>query len=186
MSVVKRRIISAIKNRDDIKSMRISLFKLLQTNNMENYAEICCSRIIQESENDDLESEGIEVYASIGPRQYEVLLTADGILESKNVLLDYIPEESLEDTFVLLCEERRIVMEVNSVAKRLRETKTIEIIKELFRMGIRRKEEYKDVCYYYLLEFFCRSYLWRIIKEIRNMAEEANKKKMLKSGSLNF
>ena len=77
-------------------------------------------------------------------------------------------------------------MEVNSVAKRLRETKTIEIIKELFRMGIRRKEEYKDVCYYYLLEFFCRSYLWRIIKEIRNMAEEANKKKMLKSGSLNF
>jgi len=176
MSELRERLPLAIKNRDDIKSQRLSVSKLLRLNDMENYIDVCCSRIVNEKESDDLEAQGIEVNMSMTLDQYDVLLTSDAVLENKEILLGYVPLEILKDAFTILCNEEWIDRKVNSIAEMLRNINMKDIVKGLLKMIVQRKEPYEGFWYYYCLELFCRSHLWNLIKRIREMKEDTYRK----------
>lgn len=177
MSELKERLLPAIKSRADVKSKRISVSKLLKMSGMENYFNVCCSRIIQESDTEELEAAGIEIDMGITLGQYDVHLNSNGFLKSKRVLLGYIPEKTLEDVFISLCYEEQITMQVNSLAQMLRNIKTGELIKGFLEMAVWHKKtcqnEYlEDTQRYYILELFYRSHLWQAVRKLHGAAAD--------------
>lgn len=175
MSELKERLLPAIKSRADVKSKRISVSKLLKMSGMENYFNVCCSRIIQEGDTEELEAAGIEIDMGITLGQYDVHLNSNGFLKSKRVLLGYIPEKILEDVFISLCYEEQITMQVNSLAQMLRNIKTGELIKGFLEMAVWHKKtcqnEYlEDTQRYYILELFYRSHLWQAVRKLHGAA----------------
>ncbi|RHN14536.1 hypothetical protein [Anaerobutyricum hallii] len=171
MSELKERLLPAIKSRADVKSKRISVSKLLKMSGMENYFNVCCSRIIQEGDTEELEAAGIEIDMGITSGQYDVHLNSNGFLKSKRVLLGYIPEKTLEDVFISLCYEEQITMQVNSLAQMLRNIKTGELIKGFLEMAVWHKKtcqnEYlENTQRYYILELFYRSHLWQAVRKL--------------------
>lgn len=181
MSELDKDLRSVMKNREDLKSKRVSVLKLLQAENMENYFNVCSSRIIQLTDLEDLEAAGIEVNIAAELDEYDILLTSDGFLESKEVLAGYIPEKTLKTAFKMLCNEEKVTMQVNSLGQMLRDTKTGDLIKGLFDMIVRHRVKYKseqleNVLKYYALELFYRSYFWKTIKKVQVAFIDASNK----------
>ena len=144
MSEIKAIIQSAIKARNNVRSRRVSVLKLLQSNNMENYFHVCCSRIINGADFEDLAAEGIEVVMSNGLDQYDINLTSDGMGKSRDILLGYIPGAVLADAFVMLCQEEAVTNEINAMAKELRNMSLIELINGFLKMSIRDRKKYQN------------------------------------------
>ena len=165
MSEIKAIIQSAIKARNDVRSRRVSVLKLLQSNNMESYFQVCCSRIINGADFADLAAEGIEV------------VMPAGMGKSRDILLGYIPGEKLADTFVMLCQEEAVTNEINAMAKELRNMSLIELINGFLKMSIRDRKKYQnengeELKQCYILEFLCRSYLWRCKKKVCEVSRD--------------
>lgn len=177
MSEIKAIIQSAIKARNDARSRRVSVLKLLQSNNMESYFHVCCSHIINGADFADLAAEGIEVVMPAGLDQYDINLTSDGMGKSRDILLGYIPGEKLADTFVMLCQEEAVTNEINAMAKELRNMSLIELINGFLKMSIRDRKKYQnengeELKQCYILEFLCRSYLWKCKKKVCEVSRD--------------
>lgn len=171
MSEIKAIIQSAIKARNDVRSRRVSVLKLLQSNNMENYFHVCCSRIIDGADFEDLAAEGIEVVMPTGLDQYDINLTSDGMGKSRDILLGYIPGEELAEAFVMLCKEEAVTNEINAMAKELRNMSLVELINGFLKMSIWDRKKYQnengeELKQCYILEFLCRSCLWKYKKKV--------------------
>ena len=144
---------------------------------MESYFQVCCSRIINGADFADLAAEGIEVVMPAGLDQYDIDLTSDGMGKSRDILLGYIPGEKLADTFVMLCQEEAVTNEINAMAKELRNMSLIELINGFLKMSIRDRKKYQnengeELKQYYILEFLCRSYLWRCKKKVCEVSRD--------------
>lgn len=175
MSELDKNLRSVMKNREDLESKRVSVLKLLQAENMESYFNVCSSRIIQLTDLEDLEAVGIEVNITVGLDEYDISLTSDGFLESKEVLAGYIPEKTLKTAFKMLCNEEKVTMQVNSLGQMLRDTKTVDLIKGLFNMTVWHRAKYtseqlETALKWYALELFYRSYFWQVVLVIRKTA----------------
>lgn len=176
MSELDKYLRLVIKNREDLESKRVSVLQLLQAENMENYFNVCGSRIIQLTDLEDLTAVGIEVNIAVaGLDQYDVLLTSNGFLESKEILSGYVPEKTLETVFEILCYKEQVTIQVNSMGQMLRNTKTVDLIKGIFNMTVWHREKCREqrsvnVPKWYVLELFYRSYFWQAILMIRKTA----------------
>ena len=98
-------------------------------------------------------------------------LTSKGLLECKEILLGYIPENVLEFAFEIACIDEQLTSQVNYLAQTLRNTKTRELIKYIFKAAIWHKETcrneyFEDVRHYYILELFYRSHLWQAVRKL--------------------
>ena len=174
---LRERMTLGIKNRKDMECRRLDVPSLLYCHGMENYTDVCCSRIINEAESDDLETQGIEMGVDLDSNRSTIQLTSKGVLKCKEILLGYLPEEVVVNVFEIICREEEVTKYINSAAGALRNMKTTYLMKELFKMIILRKEEgIEGIQDYYCLELFCRSHFWKAIKGIREMKDTVYKK----------
>lgn len=164
------RLLPAIKNRKDVDSKRVSVWGLFQVSNMETWYNVCCSRIIDEANEKAFDTGEIEGSMS-DTWDYQMQLTSNGLLEYKEILLGYIPENVLEFAFEIACMDEQLTSQVNYLAQTLRNTKTRELIKYIFKAAIWHKETchneyFEDVRHYYILELFYRSHLWQAVRKL--------------------
>lgn len=180
MTELKERMTLAIKNRKDMECRRLDVPSLLYCHGMENYTDVCCSRIINEAESDDLEvleAQGIEMGVDLASNRSTIQLTSMGVLECRDILFEYLPEEVVVNVFKIICREEEITKYINYAAGALRNMKTTYLIKELFKMIIlRKKDAVEGAQDYYCLELFYRSHFWKVIKGICEMKDTVYKK----------
>lgn len=117
------KLTQAIKSRNDIEPARISLRKLLASENMEHYLKLCSDRI---AENERIDGANTQINFADFP---DLLFNSDGLWDCRHILEDYLPADALMDAWQLLLDEERTNREVNSVAAAFRKMKLRDLLK---------------------------------------------------------
>lgn len=164
----KDRMIRAIRNREDLPPVQISLKKLLEKGGMGHYLNLCSDRL---AENEMIDGEDTEINFCDFP---DILFTSDGFFNCRRVLENYLPFDMLADTWQLLIEAERENREINRMAADFRKMKLLDLMKYYIKW---QSHETKDdsereakrlVCQWITWELWSRSLfsgIWRKAKE---------------------
>ena len=95
------RIITAIRSRKDLEPVKISLRKLLASGGMEHYLNLCSDRLA-----DELMIDGEDTAFNFADFP-DILFTSDGFFDCRHILENYLPLDTLADTWQLLRETER-------------------------------------------------------------------------------
>ncbi len=129
------RVLRAIKKREDLEAEKISVKKLLKTGGGGKWADLCCDRI---SENELLDGDEAAINFADFP---DIELTSKGLLQCKEILLSYVTEDLLTDSYRLLCSYEDLTQGANEYACMLRRMKNITLFKTYIELG---KKKYAD------------------------------------------
>lgn len=129
------KLTQAIKSRNDIEPARISLRKLLASDNMEHYLKLCSDRI---AENERIDGANTQINFADFP---DLLFNSDGLWDCRHILEDYLPADALMDAWQLLLDEERTNREVNSVAAAFRKMKWQDLLKYYIKWRARSRKE---------------------------------------------
>lgn len=117
------KMLIAIRNRKDLEPTLISLRKLLASENMEHYLNLCSDRL---AEGEKIDGQDTQINFADFP---DILFTSEGLFDCRHILENYLPIDSLIDTWQLLRDIERDKEEINSVAAAFREMKLRELWK---------------------------------------------------------
>lgn len=87
----KDRMIRAIRSRKDLEPTLISLRKLLASDNMEHYLNLCSDRLV-----DELMIDGEDTAFNFADYP-DILFTSDGLFRCRHILENYLPFNTLAD-----------------------------------------------------------------------------------------
>lgn len=151
------RVLRAIKKREDLEAEKISVKKLLKTGGVEKCTDLCCDRI---AENELLDGDEAAINFADFP---DIELTSRGLLQCKEILLSYVAEELLTDSYRLLCSYEDLTQVANEYACMLREMKNIALFKTYMEL---KKKKYADedgrIRRYILAEVWSRSVFMQV------------------------
>lgn len=121
----REKILMAIKSRKSLKGPYLSLGVILKEGGIETdgYLGMCAERI---AEAELIDWEDVQIDFTNFP---DLLLSADGVMECRDILKNYVSEKGLENVFVRMCLEESIRAEINMLAARLREARVPELIR---------------------------------------------------------
>lgn len=155
------RVLRAIKKREDLEAEKISVKKLLKIGGVENWTDLCCDRI---AENELLDGDEASINFADFP---DIELTSRGLLQCKEILLSYVTEDLLTDSYRLLCSYENLTQGANEYACMLREMKNITLFKTYIELG---KKKYADedgrIRKYILTEAWSRSVFMQMGKKV--------------------
>lgn len=151
------RVLEAIRNRADLETEKISVRKLLRQGGVEGWTDMCCDRIC-----DSVLLDGED--AVIGFVDFpDIELTSGGVLSCKEILLSYVSENLISDTFSLLCGYEELTRETNNYAAILRKMKLVDLWKTYRELGNRKYgDEDMRIRKYILAEVWNRSVFARV------------------------
>ncbi len=117
------KVLIAIRRRQDLEPVKISLKRLLANGGMEHYLNLCADRLAEE-----LKIDGEDTVFNFADFP-DVLFTSDGFFDCRHVLENYLPFDTLADTWQLLIEADRENTEINSTAAAFRKMKLRDLLK---------------------------------------------------------
>ena len=164
----KDRIITAIRSRKDLEPVKISLRKLLASGGMEHYLDLCSDRLA-----DELMIDGEETAFNFADFP-DILFTGDGFFDCRHILENYLPLDTLADTWQLLRETERKNREINRMAADFRKMKLLDLMKYYIKCHSYKTNDYSEqeakqlTCQWIATELWSRTFfsgIWRKSKE---------------------
>lgn len=164
----KDRMIRAIRNREDLPPVQISLKELLEKGGMGHYLNLCSDRLASELMVD---GEGTAFNFTDFP---DILFTSDGFFDCRHILENYLPFETLADAWQLLIKAERENSEINRMAADFRKMKLLDLIKYYIKWQSHKTKDDSEreakqlVCQWIAAELWSRSFfsgIWRKAKE---------------------
>ena len=93
----------------------------------------------------------------------DLLLSADGVRECRDILENYVTEDIVADAFEALCHEEAIRAEISILAARLREMGAVNLIKLYVKCGD------KQIRQFVAAEAYHRFFLSGILRKLRSL-----------------
>lgn len=164
----KDKTIAAIRSRRGIEPVKISLKKLLASGGMEHYLNLCSDRLASE-----LMVDGEDTAFNFTDFP-DILFTSDGFFDCRHILENYLPFDTLADTWQLLIKAERENSEINRMAADFRKMKLLDLMKYYIKWQSRKTKEDSEreakqlVCQWIAAELWSRSFfsiIWRKSKE---------------------
>lgn len=164
----KDKTLEAIRSRKDLEPVKISLRKLLASGGMEHYLNLCSDRLASE-----LMVDGEDTAFNFTDFP-DILFTSDGFFDCRHILENYLPFDTLADTWQLLIKAERENSEINRMAADFRKMKLLDLMKYYIKLQSRKTKEDSEreakqlVCQWIAAELWSRSFfssIWRKSKE---------------------
>lgn len=164
----KDKTLEAIRSRKDLEPVKISLRKLLASGGMEHYLNLCSDRLASE-----LMVDGEDTAFNFTDFP-DILFTSDGFFDCRHILENYLPFDTLADTWQLLIKAERENSEINRMAADFRKMKLLDLMKYYIKLQSRKTKEDSEreakqlVCQWIAAELWSRSFfsgIWRKLKE---------------------
>lgn len=164
----KDKTIAAIRSRRGLEPVKISLKKLLDSGGMEHYLNLCSDRLASE-----LMVDGEDTAFNFTDFP-DILFTSDGFFDCRHILENYLPFDTLADTWQLLIKAERENSEINRMAADFRKMKLLDLMKYYIKWQSRKTKEDSEreakqlVCQWIAAELWSRSFfsiIWRKSKE---------------------
>lgn len=164
----KDKTIAAIRSRRGIEPVKISLKKLLASGGMEHYLNLCSDRLASEL---IVDGEDTAFNFTDFP---DILFTSDGFFDCRHILENYLPFDTLADTWQLLIKAERENSEINRMAADFRKMKLLDLMKYYIKWQSRKTKDDSEqeakrlVCQWIAAELWSRSFfsgIWRESKE---------------------
>lgn len=164
----KDKTLEAIRSRKDLEPVKISLRKLLASGGMENYLNLCADKLA-----DELMIDGEDTAFNFADFP-DILFTSDGFFDCRHILENYLPFDTLADTWQLLIKAEQENSEINRMAADFRKMKLLDLMKYYIKW---QSHETKDdsereakrlVCQWIAAELWSRSFfsgIWRKARE---------------------
>lgn len=164
----KDKTIAAIRSRRGLEPVKISLKKLLASGGMEHYLNLCSDRLASE-----LMVDGEDTAFNFTDFP-DILFTSDGFFDCRHILENYLPFDTLADTWQLLIKAERENSEINRMAADFRKMKLLDLMKYYIKWQSRKTKDDSEqeakrlVCQWIAAELWSRSFfsgIWRKSKE---------------------
>ena len=164
----KDKTIAAIRSRRGLEPVKISLKKLLASGGMEHYLNLCSDRLASE-----LMVDGEDTAFNFTDFP-DILFTSDGFFDCRHILENYLPFDTLADTWQLLIKAERENSEINRMAADFRKMKLLDLMKYYIKWQSRKTKDDSEqeakqlVCQWIAAELWSRSFfssIWRKAKE---------------------
>lgn len=164
----KDKTIAAIRSRRGLEPVKISLKKLLDSGGMEHYLNLCSDRLASE-----LMVDGEDTAFNFTDFP-DILFTSDGFFDCRHILENYLPFDTLADTWQLLIKAERENSEINRMAADFRKMKLLDLMKYYIKWQSRKTKDDSEqeakrlVCQWIAAELWSRSFfsgIWRKSKE---------------------
>lgn len=164
----KDKTLAAIRSRRGLEPVKISLKKLLDSGGMEHYLNLCSDRLASE-----LMVDGEDTAFNFTDFP-DILFTSDGFFDCRHILENYLPFDTLADTWQLLIKAERENSEINRMAADFRKMKLLDLMKYYIKWQSRKTKEDSEreakqlVCQWIAAELWSRSFfsiIWRKSKE---------------------
>lgn len=164
----KDKTLAAIRGRRDLEPVKISLRKLLASGGMEHYLNLCSDRLAEE-----LKIDGEDTAFNFADFP-DILFTSDGFFDCRHILENYLPFDTLADTWQLLIRAERENSEINRMAADFRRMKLLDLMKYYIKWHSHKtkddseREAKRLVCQWIAAELWSRSLfsgIWRKSKE---------------------
>lgn len=164
----KDKTIAAIRSRRGLEPVKISLKKLLDSGGMEHYLNLCSDRLASE-----LMVDGEDTAFNFTDFP-DILFTSDGFFDCRHILENYLPFDTLADTWQLLIKAERENSEINRMAADFRKMKLLDLMKYYIKWQSRKTKDDSEqeakrlVCQWIAAELWSRSFfsgIWRESKE---------------------
>lgn len=164
----KDKTLAAIRSRKDLEPVKISLRKLLASGGMEHYLNLCSDRLAEE-----LKIDGEDTAFNFADFP-DILFTSDGFFDCRHILENYLPFDTLADTWQLLIKAERENSEINRMAADFRRMKLLDLMKYYIKWHSHKtkddseREAKRLVCQWIAAELWSRSLfsgIWRKSKE---------------------
>lgn len=164
----KDKTIAAIRSRRGLEPVKISLKKLLASGGMEHYLNLCSDRLASE-----LMVDGEDTAFNFTDFP-DILFTSDGFFDCRHILENYLPFDTLADTWQLLIKADRENSEINRMAADFRKMKLLDLMKYYIKWQSRKTKDDSEqeakrlVCQWIAAELWSRSFfsgIWRKSKE---------------------
>lgn len=111
--------VKAIMNRRTVPKQYLSVYKMLDIHGMSQYKQVCCSRIANRIDDDHVLFDFIN--------GCDILLDYLGIIKCEDVLVGYIPVETLEDYQNYMELENEIIQQQNTQIELLQKCPAAEL-----------------------------------------------------------
>lgn len=153
------KVFHAIKTREPLEAPLLSLGLILKTGGIKaaGYLGMCSDRI---AEADLIDGEDVRIDFMNFP---DLLLSADGLRECRNILENYVSKDIIADAFEVLCHEEGIRAEISILAARLRELGAVNLIKLYAKCGDKQMRQFV------VAEAYHRSFLSDIVRKLRSL-----------------
>lgn len=153
------KVFHAIKTREPLETPFLSLRLILKTGGIEaaGYLGMCSDRI---AEADLIDGEDVRIDFINFP---DLLLSADGVRECRNILENYVSNDIIADAFKALCHEESIRAEISILAAKLRELGAVNLIKLYVKCGD------KQIRQFVAAEAYHRFFLSGILRKLRSL-----------------
>lgn len=164
----KDKTLAAIRSRKDLEPVKVSLRKLLASGGMEHYLNLCSDRLAEE-----LKIDGEDTAFNFADFP-DILFTSDGFFDCRHILENYLPFDTLADTWQLLIKAERENSEINRMAADFRRMKLLDLMKYYIKWHSHKtkddseREAKRLVCQWIAAELWSRSLfsgIWRKSKE---------------------
>lgn len=164
----KDKTLEAIRSRKDLEPVKISLRKLLASGGMEHYLNLCSDRLA-----DELMIDGEDTAFNFTDFP-DILFTSDGFFDCRHILENYLPFDTLADTWQLLIKAERENSEINRMAADFRKMKLLDLMKYYIKWQSHKTKDDSEreakqlVCQWIAAELWSRSFfssIWRKSKE---------------------
>ena len=164
----KDKTLAAIRSRKGLEPVKISLRKLLASGGMEHYLNLCSDRLAEE-----LKIDGEDTAFNFADFP-DILFTSDGFFDCRHILENYLPFDTLADTWQLLIRAERENSEINRMAADFRRMKLLDLMKYYIKWHSHKtkddseREAKRLVCQWIAAELWSRSLfsgIWRKSKE---------------------
>ena len=164
----KDKTIAAIRSRRGLEPVKISLKKLLASGGMEHYLNLCSDRLASE-----LMVDGEDTAFNFTDFP-DILFTSDGFFDCRHILENYLPFDTLADTWQLLIKAERENSEINRMAADFRKMKLLDLMKYYIKWQSHKTKDDSEreakqlVCQWIAAELWSRSFfssIWRKSKE---------------------
>lgn len=164
----KDKTLEAIRSRKDLEPVKISLRKLLASGGMEHYLNLCSDRLA-----DELMVDGEDTAFNFTDFP-DILFTSDGFFDCRHILENYLPFDTLADTWQLLIKAERENSEINRMAADFRKMKLLDLMKYYIKWQSHKTKDDSEqeakqlVCQWIAAELWSRSFfssIWRKSKE---------------------
>lgn len=164
----KDKTLAAIRSRRGLEPVKISLKKLLASGGMEHYLNLCSDRLASE-----LMVDGEDTAFNFTDFP-DILFTSDGFFDCRHILENYLPFDTLADTWQLLIKAERENSEINRMAADFRKMKLLDLMKYYIKWQSHKTKDDSEreakqlVCQWIAAELWSRSFfssIWRKSKE---------------------
>lgn len=158
----KQQVLNAIKKRESVNKIFLSVRKMLCLNNMEDYANVCISRVLHDEQCDDEFS--FVIYDFLND---DIIVDSIGIGRIAYILQGFMDKEKIDEFEEWLSLQNSLVEAQNDQIELLRNASNEVIKKTLSIYKCANDEEYSDLCELCRAELKSRKPINMFVQQVR-------------------